>query len=382
MTAYHHSTADFSSTLADAREHMRRTMMRDAKRAATGFQTLQDRVIVDELVQLADVNYQLHGSQLTVNGKGITSQAFGQLCAKADLPVGFARKLQGHASPLVQNLVLENLETLSAVSEDTVMLRSVNGIHHGVVTDAYKRMDARMIAGTLAVVSQEHKLVPIACDLSNTRIYVRFMLPRIYGEEFGEALAFGLELRASDFGFGRLELNPFCNRVFCTNKAFMGVGLGKGFSKTHRGARLTEDTFQLSAATQELQAAAMASELNDGVKGLLSGESIATYTQAIGNCFREARLGGKYDVAAEIEKLTKARKLSEKQATFVADAYKSNDRDVVPQVADGRWRLAQAVAYAAQWMDIADVDTRVDLEYLAGEIVDSAPAGAVLAAAN
>lgn len=382
MTMYHHDARPLNVAVADATEYLRRNVQRDATRAAAGFQRLQDRVITDQLAALSDVSYQLADRKLLVNGQHITPQAMGQLCNHAKLPKSFANFCHDHESPLVQNLVVENLETLSAVSDKTVMLRTVDGVHHGVVTDAFKRMDTSLIAGTFVQEFRALNMLPVMCTLSNTQVYVRAIMPRVYGAEYNEALCFGLTLRSSDFGFGKVELDPFCERVFCSNRAQMSVRLGKGISKTHRGARLTDETFQLSERTQELQALAMASEFRDAIHSFLSPESISIYTDAIGRCFRESTsLGSKWSVEAEIDKLRAARKLTEKQANFVADAYRSKDRDVVPQL-DGRWKLAQAVAYCAQHMDKLDADGSMDLEWLAGEIVESAPAGALLAAAN
>ena len=382
MTMFHHDNRDLNTAINEAREYLARDVQTKAQRARNGLQALNDRVIVDTLSPISDVRYDLSPGGIAVNGKPITSQAFGQLCTKAQVPVAFARKLLNHESQLVRNLAIENFETLSATSSDIVMLRTVNGVHHGVVTDAYKRMDMKLVAGSFGEAIQLGKLIPVQCDLSATRVYVRALMPRIYGAEFGEALCFGVTLRGSDFGFGKVEVDPFCNRVWCSNKAQMSLKLGRGFSKTHRGARLTEETFQLSAETQGLQALAMASELRDSVSALLSDKSIDMYVGAIGRCFAEGQRGGQYEAEKEIEKLVKAARMTEKVASFVQDAFRSKDRDVVPQVADGRWKLAQAVAYAAQYADIADADTRMDLEYLAGEIVESAPAGAILAAAN
>lgn len=388
MTMYHHDSRPMTQAVADAATYLQESVRRDAARAAAGFKRLQERVITDTLVPLADCTYQLaSNNSLLVNGQYITPQAMGQLCSHTKLPKGFANFCHDHESPLVRNLVIDNLETLSAVSDKTVMLRTVDGIHHGVVTDSFKRMDTSLIAGVFAGEFSKLNMLPVACEMSATRIYVKALLPRIYGAEWNEALCFGLTLETSDFGFAKVKADPFCQRVFCSNRAQMSVGLGKGLSKTHRGARLTEETFQLSAQTQELQALAMASEFRDALRSFMSPESINLYTTAIGRCFAESsarQLSGKgYDVCAEIDKLRSARKLTEKQATYVADVYASKDRDVVPQVADGRWRLAQAIAYAAQhFSDKMDPDSQSELEWLAGEIVESAPAGALLAAAN
>ena len=392
MTMYHHDTTrTHAQGTADAIAHFKSNLQAGIARAAKGMQLLQDRVISDTLQPLSELKYTLQGRQLLVNGQGITGAALNQLCAQTKLlKPGFCKDLLSHPSPLAQALAVDNLETLSALRTDQMtMLRSVDGTIRGAVTDAYKRMDSRLIVGTFADVIREGKLCPVQCELSETKIYVRALMPRIYGEEFGEALAFGLELRASDFGFGNVELLPFCDRVFCTNKAYMQLPIGKGYKKAHRGARLTEETFALSARTQELQVEAMASEMRDGIQGVLSDEAIGTYTQAIARCYSEAR-SGRFDVVKELDKLVSSRKLSEKQAKYVGEAYASTDRDVVPQ-ADGRWKLAQAIAYAAQHMrhvtDHVDstnksFDVTADLEWLAGEVVAAAPANALLASAN
>lgn len=383
MAMYHHDARSTEQATNEAREYMRRNVQKNAVRAARGLAQLQERVIIDSLQPLSDVKYELSslGGGVAVNGNVMTSQAFGQLCAKAEMPVGYARKLLAHESPLARNLVIENLETLSAVSDSTTMLRTVNGIVHGVVSDSYKRMDSRLIVGSFAEALQSNQLLPVQCELSATRVYMRALMPRIYGEEFGEAIAFGITLSASDFGFGPVSLKPFAERVWCTNRAQMTISLGKGLSKQHRGARVTEETFALSAQTQELQAMAMASEFKDAVKGLLSGESIDMYVGAIGRCFAEGQRGGKFEAEREIAALVEKHRVNEKTAKFVTEVYASTDRDVVPAM-DGRWKLSQAIAYAAQHADGLDVDARVDLEYLAGEIVESAPKNALPAYAN
>lgn len=382
MAMFHHDSRNAQDAVNEARERFRTNIQRDSQKAARGFQALQERVIQDSLTPLASSRYELAGNNVLINGLGITHQAFGQLCTRvAPLKAGFMRELLSHDSQLVRNLAVENLETLSAVSDQTIMLRAVNGVVHGAVSDAFKRMDTNLIVGTFAEQFRDASLLPVQCDVSATRTYVRALMPRLYGEQYGEALAFGLELRASDFGFGKVELNPFVQRVWCSNNAIMTLKMGRGFSKTHRGARLTEETFALSAQTQHMQALAMAGELRDGVRGLLAPEAIGDYVNAIGRCFAEGQRGGHFQAEQELEKLVKARQLSDKAAKFVTDVYASKDRDVVPAL-DGRWKLAQAIAYAAQHMSDLDVDARVELEYLAGEVVDAAPAGALLASAN
>ena len=393
MTMYHHDARSYQTAASEAIEHFKKNLQTGIQRAAGGMRQLQERVISDTLQPLSDLKYTLDGRALRVNGNAITGAALTQLCAQTKLlKPGYCKDLLSHSSPLAQELAIDTLETLSALRTDQMtMLRSVDGVIRGAVTDAYKRMDSRLIVGTFADVIREGKLCPVQCELSETKIYVRALMPRIYGEEFGEALAFGLELRASDFGFGNVELLPFVDRVWCTNKAYLTLPIGKGFKKAHRGARLTEETFALSARTQELQIEAMASEMRDGISGILSEDAIKAYSSCIARCFAEQRsLGSKFDAIKELDKLVTARKLSEKQAKYIGEAYASPDRSVVP-AEPGRWKLAQAIAYAAQHMNhITDhvdatnkaFDVTADLEWLAGEVVAAAPAGAILAASN
>lgn len=376
MAMYHHDSRNYTEAANEARETMRANLQRGARKAAQGLQRLQERVIRDTLVPLNQAQYGFGADGLTVNGMPLTPQALGQLCQRADIHVSYARKLATHQNPIINALAVENFETMSAISDDTIMLRAVDGVIHGTVTDAFKRMDMRHIVGSFGSALQSGALLPVQCELSATRVYVRALMPRLYGEEYGEALAFGVTLRGSDFGFGKLRIDPFCERAWCTNRAQMTLGLGKGFNKQHRGARLTEHTFELSEHTQELHAQAMAAEMTDAVRALLSPESISIYTDAIGRCFAEGQRGGKYDAEREIAKLVEKRRLSEKQAKFVTEAYASNDRDVVPAGA-GRWKLAQAIAYAAQHATDGDMDVTNDLEWLAGEIVESAPKNAL-----
>lgn len=382
MTMYHHDNRNYEQASSEARDYLRTSLQKNAARAAHGLQRLHDRTIVDELMPLSGVDYDniAPGGGLLVNANGITSQAFGQLCTKVGIPVTYARKLIASENMHLRNLAVESFETLSVTSSDVAMLRSVDGVIHGVVSDSYKRMDSKLIVGSFAESISSQKLMPVQCDLSPTSVYVKALMPRLYGEQFGEALVFGVELSTSDFGFKPAKVQAFCERVWCTNRATMSIKLGHGFKRQHRGMRITEDTFALSAETQEAQALAMGCEFRDAVKGLLSDTSIEAYVGAIGRCFAEGQKGGKFEAEREIEKLLEKSRMTQKVATFVTEVYASTDRDVVPQL-DGRWKLAQAIAYASQHADL-DIDTRMDLEYLAGEVVDSAPANALPADAN
>lgn len=384
MAMYHHDSRGYETAANEARDYLRRSIQKNSARAAQGMRELQDRVISDQLMPLADVKFGINESLgLTVNGLRVTPQAFGQLCQRADLHVAHGRKLLTSDNPLRRALLVDTLETMAATSEEhgLTMLRSVNGRVHGVVTDAFKRMDMPLIVGMLAQHAHTAALLPVQCDMSATKVYVKAMMPRLYGAEYGEAIAFGIEMRGSDFGFGQLEVDAFAERVWCTNRARMTLGLGRGFRKAHRGARITADTFALSDDTRRAQALALSGELQDAVRGLLAPDAIDAYVGAIGACFAEGQRGGKFDAQKELDALIERRRISERQAKFVSEVYSSKDRDVVPEL-DGRWKLAQAIAYASQHAADLDLDDRADLEYLAGEVVAAAPKNALPAYAS
>ena len=97
---------------------------------------------------------------------------------------------------------------------------------------------------------------------------------------------------------------------------------------------------------------------------------------AIVRATQDAPRGG-YNVQKELDKLVDAKKLTKGESTKVRDAFDSSDPAIVPQVAPGSWRMAQAVAWVAKDSAHKDKDRFNDLEWLAGEIVESAPKNAL-----
>lgn len=334
---------------------------------------VQNHIPVDRLVRAQAVAFREEGEQLVMaagtNGgsfaQPLTRYALWQAAARVGFPAGYAADLMQERGALGREVVGRALTTLwnAEAATKKVLVRSVDDKIHGVLTDAFRRLDARPAVDAFIGAVQKFGAVPYGGEVTDTRVAIKALLPRIFrlgsehvdphGDRFNDAVAIGVILRNSDFGAARYSLALYIERVMCLN-GLIGEML---FAQTHVGARLDEADF-FSDRTHKLDAATMVSATKDYVGALLAPEGIERTVSVLQRAASE-----KLDMQKELEGALKKAMTKEelKQVTAALQSVNENEMPLGPPTP---WRMSNAISWVAGQAE--DGDRRLDLQRLAG----------------
>lgn len=296
-----------------------------------------------------------HGPRL-----GFTSHARGQILSTAGIPMAFADTLGANA---LGDLLQTNLtRLLSTLAPDGMLIRAVGDTIKGVLSPSYKRMDSSPIFEGFAEASMKNGLVPYRGEVTETRAFLSFLRPEIVELTPDEHVAFGVDLRNSDYGNGALNLSLFMWRLLCTN----GASAADLFRKVHLGRRFeaSDDVSILSQRTIDLDAKTLRSAVADQIKAL-PGAIAATTSTIRERATAEVNVA---KVLADLGKKGLTKGMQEKvKATYENAALPV---EALPQQ-PGAWRLSNVLSLLANG---ETGDKAADLRDWAGEILKTAKA--------
>lgn len=288
-------------------------------------------------------------------GYGFTDHARGQILATAGIPVAFADHVVGVGHP---DLLRDNLTRLLGTTASTGMLiREVKGTIKGVLSPSYKRMDSSPVFESFAKAALRSGLVPYRGEVTETRALLSFLRPEIVEIIPGEHVAFGVDLRNSDYGNGALNLSLFIWRLLCVN----GASTADLFRKVHLGRRFdaADDVHVLSQKTIDLDTKTLRSAVADQMKALPAAIQGATETVRAQSS-AEVSLP---KILADLGKKGLTKGMQEK----VRSTYENTALPVeaLPQQM-GAWRLSNVLSLLA---NSETGDKAADLRDFAGEIL-------------
>jgi hypothetical protein len=297
----------------------------------------------------------------TIGGRrfDFTPHARGQLLATAGIPLAFADHL---ADLGMRDLLQTNLVRLLAdQAAEGMLIREVKGTVKGVLSPSYKCIDSSPTFEAFAEASMKTGLVPYRAEVTETRAFMSFLRPEIVEITPGEHVAFGVDLRNSDYGNGALNLALFMWRLLCAN----GASTADLFRKVHLGRRFeaNADVAVLSQRTIELDTKTLRSAVADQIKALPA--AIQGATEAVrAVATTEVNLS---KVLADLGKRGLTKGMQEK----VKAAYENTALPVeaLPQE-PGIWRLSNVFSLLA---NAEEGDKAIDLRDYAGEILKLTP---------
>jgi hypothetical protein len=198
----------------------------------------------------------------------LTGYAQDQLLERARIPKIFYDRLQdlGEHGLMRHNL----MELLPKTSPEGILIRHINGTAKGVLSTAYRRVDASPVIEAFFTATIGAGYVPYRANNTATRYAVTLARPVIYTPMINpdgkpEVILMGLQVTTSDYGKGALNLNLVILRIWCANLAYGNNVL----RQIHLGRRIEGegDVIELSRRTIELDTRATASAIRDVVKG-------------------------------------------------------------------------------------------------------------------
>jgi hypothetical protein len=294
--------------------------------------------------------------------QAVHAHALGQLAERFRLcgvkvPIRYLRALVDSGDEDARAIALEILNRTAGhanVRDQRLLVRGVRDEARAVMSDRYRRIDCRPILDTLVEYLQASGMVPIGGFASDTRVQLKFAMPKLIELRPGESpLLFGGAWQNSDFGHGSNGLALTITRMWCTN----GCTSQSTMRQVHHGRTLPDD-IQLAADTLAADTRANQLVMRDALASLLSPEKI----QGIVDGLREA--DGQAVTWKEYEPRLK-RLLGKTELAAVEKAFTGDDVINLPSGAT-RWRMSNAVSWIANACDSAN--RSLELERLAGSI--------------
>lgn len=366
---YHHDARNYAEAASEAasraRIKMTATIESGKASAQATFNHIFNNVPVDALVRSNRLEIDVEDGQVIMAAKGMeaapmSAHALGQLCAKLGLPLAYAKELLAHDNAAVRTLARTNLQTLvNASADERYLVRSCEGQVRGVLSDSFKRLDARPLAESFAMAADTAGLVPILGQATETRVSVKAMLPVVFEPAPNEVVCFGLHWENSDYGAGAHSVSVFMLRLWCTNFCITE----KALRQVHIGKKLDDVTF--SAQTHLLESQTTASALSDIVRGALSPERVHSYVEVI-----RAASEQNVDVNSKLDSLVKNGALLKAERKAIGEKFVSADVEMLP-AGNTTWRLSNAISWFAHAGDTTG-DRRNELEKLAGAVLPAA----------
>jgi len=380
----HHDGRDYDVACAETKAWFEQKI---AEQTAAGAQRAVETLMKVEQYQPKDVirtgvelSKQIHvvpqddAPSIVVLGKDaaiasrVHRHAQQQLCQRVGVPSKFVGDLCDSSEGWQAELAQHTLRELYEHNMDRMLLRAVaigqrqDGANRyevrGVLSDRYRRLDSRVLFAAFADAAKQVGLVPVDGVFSDIRASLRCLLPKVFQPIKDEVVAYGMELRNSDFGAGGVEVSCFEYKPWCTNLATLQNEL----RKVHLGSRLPAD-LQLTQRTYDLDAETFASAIRDVTTDALSDDRLFKLNAAT------AAAADKKLTWAEAKKLVagKLTKAEQQKAEVIFD-------DATPEAAHGasgpgsRWKLSNVISWMANGESV-DADRKLDLQRFAGELV-------------
>ena len=288
---------------------------------------------------------------------GFSGFSRGQLLARAGLPVAYADKLLGLGE---DELLLDNLNTmLDRTCKDGLLLRIVDDTARGVLSPAYRRMDAAPIYEGFISAAVAAGYVPYTGRVTDYRYTLSFVLPEVFQPRPDEFILMGLSITTSDYGSSALVLPMNALRITCLNLC-MGLDVMRS---VHVGRRFesTDDLVTLSNKTHDLDNSATASAVADAV------ESSVKMQAALRDRIHEAAQAGGVNISDEVRKL-RSKGIRKDIAESIKTAYEGAlPVEILPPEAS-KWRLSNAISYIANGSGLA-ADVSLDLQKAAMDVL-------------
>jgi hypothetical protein len=358
-----------------ARRNLEEIVQRGKARAGEVVQRIRDEMPRDAIVRASAITFAAPddgGLQVTYGGDvcDLHSNAVGQLADRAGVPTKYLRELlvpdvvETRADGSIhlvrsqswrRQLAEEILGAHTANSSARFLVRAVGHEVRAVLSDRFRRLDARPLFDAFAGACQELGAVAVDGTSSDVRVSVQAILPEIYEPVPNDPIVLGLEWSNSDFGRAPYAIRLAVIRLVCKN----GMVGDTEITRRHLGGRL-EENIEWSARTLESDTETMRLATRDVVRGALGPARVESYLSHI-----RAASATNTSFAAAARAVSKdLTKAERERAQGVFDS-----PDVV-NLPPGQtlWRASNAISWLANGDDVG-AERRLVLQELAGKIL-------------
>ena len=319
----------------------------------------------DFLVPATTINYQdISKQQVGIKDKEfhLTNYSLSQLLSKVGMPKTFFTTLQNKQTSWANNLIKANLESLTingAMKGKKLLFRTIDDLAKGILSDSYRRMDARPIFDTFINQGLKKGLVPMDGLNTTTQYHVKMVLPEIYEPIEGEVIAFGFCMTTSDYGAAALQMQSFIMRIHCTNLA-IGEDIVR---KVHLGRRINDNDLTFSQQTYDLDTKTIASMVGDFLSENAIQEQLDSTLKAITNSSER-----EIDIEATLKSLREKGIITKDGEKTAKMLYDTDAIELLPSQ-KGAWKFSNVLGLMANKKDI-DGDISLKLQEAAYSVIN------------
>lgn len=185
-----------------------------------------------------------------------------QLSSHYKIPKPYYERIQADYPELLAETVNAHLQK----TKEKRLVRTMDGRARAFLSAGYRPMDNVDLTtnAILPAFGNVNELL-FDCQITETRLYVKAVTPKVQGEIVkGDVVQAGVMIRNSEVGHSSLSIEPFINRLVCTNGLIMP---DYGVRKFHTGKRNLElneaQELMLSDKTRMMQDATLWSQIRD-----------------------------------------------------------------------------------------------------------------------
>lgn len=212
--------------------------------------------------------------RLEVRGTGepqaVTRHAATQIATRLGIPQKYFDRMAAEHPRLLE----QNVNGWFQAKPERRMVRTMDGNTRAFLSDRYRRLDnAELAEAVLPVLLEGQAGVEIvSCEVTETRLYLKYVTSRLTGEvRPGDVVRAGGMVTNSEVGSGSLKVQPFVERLVCTNGM---VVPDMGQKRYHVGRHIegeAEAVELYSDRTLEADDRALWLKVQDTVRATLTG---------------------------------------------------------------------------------------------------------------
>ena len=282
--------------------------------------------------------------------------AHGQIASRLGIPKQYYDRMLREQP----ELLVRNVNTWFAESNERRMVRSLDGNVRAFLSDKYQRIEnfevAEVALGVLLGGELECKVV--SCEVTESRLYIKAVFPQIKADvaKVGDTVQAGVMVRNSEIGLGAFDVTGWAEVLACTN----GMTLPDSrFRRSHVGARADDgDAYILADDTKKADDAAIMLKARDYIRAACDPAIFASRIERMRETSTRKLQG---DPSKAVEILAQRNQLNETERSGVM-------RHLIEGGDISQWGLINAVTRTAQ--DCESYDRATDLETLGGAMID------------
>lgn len=287
---------------------------------------------------------------------GVTDHCHKQIAERLSIPRKFYHRLRvGHP-----DLLDHTVNALFERERERRMVRTLDGDARAFLSDRYRRLDNFDLAEAILPVLGEMPDAEFhSCQLTERRMYIKVVLPRIQAEvKVGDVVQAGVVVSNSEVGSGSLSVAPMLFRLICLNGMIVP---DMGTSRYHVGRKIeeSEEAYRIFRdETLEADDKALFMKVTDVVKAACSE---AQFGQIVASCKELADIRIEGDPVQAVERMANRFDFSDgERGSVLNHLIEGGDLSA--------WGALNAVTRASQ--DVEDYDRATDLERVGGEIAE------------